>query len=654
MKKSLLAIGLAAISSVAVAQPAGVPTNGLWAYYGFNSNLESQNGWHNLTWGGSTGTYVQGRPGAGQACLLDGTHLIGNMAVPLTVPTGDFTVASWVLIENAVPFNYYPTILEWDESLFLRMHSQQGGTVLTQQGGYNSTGGGWVTPEGGVVGNPPAQWAHLAMTQSNGTFTLYRNGVVVSQIPVSGNIASNEPVGLIVGGGTASSAINPIKYLNGAIDDLFIYNRGLSEAEILSVYNSLDCNLGTVTLVAGTDICSNDQVTTFFESGSGGTTSVIRYTSNGGTGGPIGGDMAFSQFPHPHTISQVQNFYPNDPLVGSWLVNAYDPFNPNTCFTAPVEVNFLPVGDQSCYDCSVGLIISDGATYCPHEYVQVQSWADASTNPGGILSFELIPLEGQGDGIPLSSYTYPVYGSFYIPGGHSFQGQYRIELKMYYAGEEVPCATEAITINFLPESDVQCTCEIGTLLVENGTVICPGETVTILEAGSVQLPVGRHLRFEIYDYPEYDIYFEGQNPFEVPYTFTHDGTYFGEAVFYVYAGGGGAGFPVDLQTRGGGNDICGSYEVFVILAQSTDAECLGVGISEAGTQKVSVHPNPTEGLLTLNGVTSGTVIEVVDVTGKRVATFAASTDNPTIDLSALNSGVYTLRMANASMKVVKF
>ncbi len=657
MIKSLFALGLVAISAATLAQPNGVPTSGLLAYYNFNSDLESHNGWHNLTWGGTEGTYVPGRPNAGEACLLNGTHLIGSMAVPLTMPTGDFTIAGWIKLENAVPNGSYPTLMEWDESLFLRLFSQQGGTVLSQQGGYLSTGGGFAVAEGGFFVSPNTQWMHLAMTQANGTLTLYQSGVIVSEVPVSGNAQSNQPVGLIVGGGTNASAINAIKYLNGAIDDLYIYNRGLSDAEVQSVYNSVDpnptCNLGTVTLVAGTDICSNDQETTLFQEGTGGTLSYVRYVSNGGTGGPAGGDMAFA-IPHPHVISQVQDFYPNNPLVGSWLVSAYDPNNPSTCLTAPVEVNFLPVGDPSCYDCSVGLIISDGGTYCPYEYVQVQSWGSASTNPGGFLTFELIPLEGQGDGIPLSSYTYPVFSSFGIPGNHSFQGQYRIELKMYYAGQEVPCATEILTINFLPADDVQCTCEIGNLLVDNGTVICPGETVTILEAGSVQLPIGRELVFSIYDYPNYATYFEEQVPFDAPYTFTHNGTYFGEAVLYVYAGGGNPVSPVGLPTRGGGNDICGSYEVFVTLAQSTDAECLTIGISDLGTSTISVHPNPTEGALTLEGVRSGTVIEVMDVAGKRVATFAATTDHPTIDLSALTSGVYTLRMANASLKVVKF
>jgi hypothetical protein len=648
--KKLLAIGLAAISSAALAQPAGVPTNGLWAYYSFNNNLESQNGWHNLTWGGTTGTYVQGRPGAGQACLLDGTHLIGNMAVPLTVPTGDFTVASWVLIENAVPFNYYPTILEWDESLFLRMHSQQVG--LVQQGGYNSTGGGWVTPEGGVLGNPPAQWAHLAMTQSNGTFTLYRNGVVISQIPVSGNILSNEPVGLIVGGGTSASAINAIKYLNGAIDDLYIYNRGLSLEEIQTVYGSTDCNLGTLALTNGTDICSDpNNPTTLFVPGSALPYNASLFVeSNGGTG-IAGGSIDIGGQPFPFSLQVLYGYYPD--IQGEFNVKVITP----SCQSDFVTVNFLPVNDPACLSCSVGtVLVSDGDAFCPHEYVQLIFWEGSSSNPGGFKTYELLPLQGQENAVPLTTIGINDNVAFY-PNTFGLVGLYEVQVKMYYAGEETPCDMVSFSINILPETAEGCFCEIGTLLVENGTVICPGETVTILDASTVQLPDGRTLNFEIYDYPNYDTYYDEQIPFNAPYTFTHDGTYFGEAVFYVYsplAGGGGGNSPVDLQNRGGSNDICGFYEVFVTLAQSTDAECLGVGISEAGTQKVSVHPNPTEGLLTLNGVTSGTVIEVMDVTGKRVATFAASTDNPIIDLSALNSGVYTLRMANASMKVVKF
>jgi hypothetical protein len=651
MRKQLLALGLAAISSAAVAQPNGVPTSGLLAYYSFNSDLQSHNGWHNLTWGGTQGSYVPGRPSAGEACLLNGTHLIGSMAVPLTIPTGDFTIAGWIKLENAVPNGSYPTLMEWDESLFLRLFSQQGGTVLSQQGGYLSTGGGFAVAEGGFFVSPNTQWMHLAMTQANGTLTLYQNGVSAAQISVSGNAQSNEPVGLVVGGGSNGGAINAIKYLNGAIDDLYIYNRGLSLEEIQTVFNSTDCNLGTLALSNGSDICSdpNNPTTLFVPGSSDPYNASLFVESNGGTGIP-GGSIDIGGHTFPFSLQVLYGYYPD--IQGEFNVKVITP----DCQSVPVTVNFLPAGDPACHTCSVGIVVSDGDAFCSHEYVNIQSWGSASTNPGGFLTFELIPLEGQTTGIDLTTTVYPVFNNINIqPSQDGLEaGQYEVQLKMYYAGQEVPCDWASVSITILPETAEGCFCEIGTLLVDNGTVICPGETVTILQAGSVQLPAGRDLYFEIYDYPDYVNYFEEQFPFEAPYTFTHDGTYFGEAVFYVGASGiGGPVAPVNQQNRGGSNDICDFYEVFVTLAQSTDAACLGVGISDLGAAAISLQPNPTSGLVQLVGTTKGDLVQVTDMTGRLIGSTTLEADNGTIDLSAMTSGIYLLRTAGGVFKVVK-
>lgn len=661
MHKQLLTLGLAAISAAALAQvPTTVPTDGLQSYYNFQNNRTDHVSSYNLQVAGTTGTYAESRPGAGNAYTFNGFNYLERTDYPM--PSGNFTIAAWVNNSVAQADGHLMTIAELDESIFLRWRCAFGGLAFHPQVGYYNNLGAWeIGTPNMTVANPMNEWLHLALVKRTNTFDVYVNGILAfTDTDAAPAVSSEAGLGLKVGAGTNGGDINPIKYHNGLMDDLFIYTRDLSNAEIQALYNAVDpdpaCDLGTIILTAGTDICANDQETTFFQAGTGGTPSYIRYVSNGGTGGPAGGDMSFSSINHPHVISQVQQSYPNDPLVGSWLVSAFDPNNPSTCFTAPVEVNFLPVGDASCYECNVGLVIGDGETYCPYEYVLVQSWGSASTNQGGSLTFELIPLEGQGDGIPLTTYVYPVYNNFSIPANHSFQGQYRIELKMYYAGESVPCATESVTINFLPADDVQCTCEIGNLLVDNGTVICPGETVTILEAGSVQLPIGRDLRFEIYDYPDYATYYEEQIPFDAPYTFTHDGTYFGEAVFYVYAGyfGGGGGMtPADLNTRGGGNDICGSYEVFVTLAQSTDAACLGVGISNLEGAAISVQPNPTSGLVQLVGTAKGDIVEVTDMTGRIIGSTTLVSDNGTIDLTAMPSGLYLLRTAGGVFKVVK-
>jgi hypothetical protein len=649
MRKQLLALGLAAISSAAVAQPNGVPTSGLLAYYSFNSDLQSHNGWHNLTWGGTQGSFVPGRPSAGEACLLNGTHLIGSMAVPLTIPTGDFTIAGWIKLENAVPNGSYPTLMEWDESLFLRLFSQQGGTVLSQQGGYLSTGGGFAVAEGGFFVSPNTQWMHLAMTQANGTLTLYQNGVSAAQISVSGNAQSNEPVGLVVGGGSNGGAINAIKYLNGAIDDLYIYNRGLSLEEIQTVFNSTDCNLGTLALSNGSDICSDpNNPTTLFVPGSSALYNASLFVeSNGGTGIP-GGSIDIGGQPFPFSLQVLYGYYPD--IQGEFNVKVITP----NCQSVPVTVNFLPIGEPSCYNCSVGtVLVDDGVTYCPHEYAQLIFWEGSSSNPGGFKTYELIPLEGQENTVPLTTLGIQDNVAFY-PNTFGLTGLYEVQVKMYFAGEETPCDMASFNINILPETAEGCFCEIGTLLVDNGTVICPGETVTILQAGSVQLPAGRDLYFEIYDYPDYVNYFEEQFPFEAPYTFTHDGTYFGEAVFYVGASGiGGPVAPVNQQNRGGSNDICDFYEVFVTLAESTDAACLGVGISDLGAAAISLQPNPTSGLVQLVGTTKGDLVQVTDMTGRLIGSTTLEADNGTIDLSAMTSGIYLLRTAGGVFKVVK-
>ncbi len=642
MRKQLLALGLAAISSAVVAQPNGVPTSGLLAYYSFNSDLQSHNGWHNLTWGGTQGSYVPGRPSAGEACLLNGTHLIGSMAVPLTIPTGDFTIAGWIKLENAVPNGSYPTLMEWDESLFLRLFSQQGGTVLSQQGGYLSTGGGFAVAEGGFFVSPNTQWMHLAMTQANGTLTLYQNGVSAAQISVSGNAQSNEPVGLVVGGGSNGGAINAIKYLNGAIDDLYIYNRGLSLEEIQTVFNSTDCNLGTLALSNGSTVCPTDL---FFQDGSSNPYFGVLNIAPAGSGVISGVPQISSSFPFP-----LQSIYNALSIQGErdiWVSS-------QECISEVVTVNFASINDPSCYDCSVGtVLVDDGVTYCPHEYAQLIFWEGSSSNPGGFKTYELIPLEGQENTVPLTTLGIQDNVAFY-PNTFGLTGLYEVQVKMYFAGEETPCDMASFNINILPETAEGCFCEIGTLLVDNGTVICPGETVTILQAGSVQLPAGRDLYFEIYDYPDYVNYFEEQFPFEAPYTFTHDGTYFGEAVFYVGASGiGGPVAPVNQQNRGGSNDICDFYEVFVTLAESTDAACLGVGISDLGTAAISLQPNPTSGLVQLVGTTKGDLVQVTDMTGRLIGSTTLEADNGTIDLSAMTSGIYLLRTAGGVFKVVK-
>ena len=84
--------------------------------------------------------------------------------------------------------------------------------------------------------------------------------------------------------------------------------------------------------------------------------------------------------------------------------------------------------------------------------------------------------------------------------------------------------------------------------------------------------------------------------------------------------------------------------------------CEGVVSVEEISAFYSVYPNPTNGLLTIAQQQGASIqlIEVVDITGKRVATFNPNASMTTIDLSAFAQGLYTLNIrSNNEVKSVR-
>ena len=75
-------------------------------------------------------------------------------------------------------------------------------------------------------------WTHLAVTFDGSTLRLYVNGAVVNSIAKSGSMAtSSNP--LRIGGNTIWG-----EYFAGLIDEVRIYNRALSAAEIQTDMNT--------------------------------------------------------------------------------------------------------------------------------------------------------------------------------------------------------------------------------------------------------------------------------------------------------------------------------------------------------------------------------------------------------------------------------
>jgi hypothetical protein len=69
-------------------------------------------------------------------------------------------------------------------------------------------------------------WTHIAVTYDGATLRLYRNGAQIGSRAQTGNIAvGNQP--LRIGGNNVSG-----EFFNGLIDEVRVYNRALSAAEI--------------------------------------------------------------------------------------------------------------------------------------------------------------------------------------------------------------------------------------------------------------------------------------------------------------------------------------------------------------------------------------------------------------------------------------
>lgn len=79
-----------------------------------------------------------------------------------------------------------------------------------------------------------------------------------------------------------------------------------------------------------------------------------------------------------------------------------------------------------------------------------------------------------------------------------------------------------------------------------------------------------------------------------------------------------------------------------------------VGVQDNGTlQGVSLYPNPSNGLLSINVTEAGSyTIEVIDALGARVIS-KRSNGNTTLDLSGQAKGVYSVRIASENASVVK-
>jgi hypothetical protein len=76
-------------------------------------------------------------------------------------------------------------------------------------------------------------WIHLAATFDGQEIKLYRDGVLENSMDASGLVIAANDLPLAIGGQD-----NGVKVYNGALDEVHLYDRALSDAEVQALFTS--------------------------------------------------------------------------------------------------------------------------------------------------------------------------------------------------------------------------------------------------------------------------------------------------------------------------------------------------------------------------------------------------------------------------------
>jgi hypothetical protein len=183
---------------------------------------------------------------SGSALSFDGINDIATVAdsTSLDLTTG-MTQEAWVYLVSRTSWR---TVMMKERPGHL-VYGMYANTDTSRPSGEISTAGGPADVRG-TAQLPLTTWTHLAVTHDGATLRLFVNGVQVGSRSLSGAIVvSGNP--LRIGGNSIWG-----EYFSGRIDDVRIYNRALTAAQIqadMSTPVSSDTTLPTVAITSPTD-----------------------------------------------------------------------------------------------------------------------------------------------------------------------------------------------------------------------------------------------------------------------------------------------------------------------------------------------------------------------------------------------------------------
>lgn len=236
MKTRILQLSFIALSSIsAFAQnvPSYVPSNGLVGWWPFNGNANDESG------NGNNGT-VNGASfspdrfnNSGAACNLD-NQAGDNIAIPSINFGNDFTISIWFKLNNYNQVQASSFFSQYDGNMGIELNYTVNPSILL----YSLIG-----PEAdptkrmySLFSVGLGNWNHLVWIKSGNFSEFTLNGNSIYQQSNLSNVTINNGIAYF---GKAQWGGNE---LFGLIDDIGIWNRALTQQEIIDLFNGSSAN----------------------------------------------------------------------------------------------------------------------------------------------------------------------------------------------------------------------------------------------------------------------------------------------------------------------------------------------------------------------------------------------------------------------------
>ncbi len=230
--------------------PSYVPTNGLVGYWPFNGNAndESGNG-NNGTVNGATLT-ADRFGDVNKAFSFDGLndYVFINDSPSLSV-NGDITISAWKWEDPNSSNGYHEIVTkrligDWGYNLAISKipgpTNQELDRIFSGRRNNDGAQSEYRYSDQMAV---EAIWQHVVVTISNNTIKFYINGNDAGNSTYGGSVftipSQNQLVGVTIG----DCNCNNNQEMQGALDDIGIWNRALTADEVLALYNG--CNVST-------------------------------------------------------------------------------------------------------------------------------------------------------------------------------------------------------------------------------------------------------------------------------------------------------------------------------------------------------------------------------------------------------------------------